>query len=295
MARFGTVLTAMVTPFDVDGELDLAVAADVARWLVDQGNDGLVVSGTTGESPVLSDEERIDLWRAVRDAVDVPIVVGSTSNDTAHSVKLTAAAADTGVDGVLAVTPYYSRPPQAGLDAHFRAVADATDLPVMLYDVPIRTARKIATETTLRLAHEVPNIVALKDAGGDPAETARLIAAAPDGFEVYSGDEPLTPAFLSAGAVGVVGVAAHWTAAEQAELFQAWDKGDVAQVQEIHARLLPSYEYMNNDTCVFAQAAKAALRVLGLPVGDCRLPLGPAPADAEERARTVLRGLGRKV
>jgi 4-hydroxy-tetrahydrodipicolinate synthase len=295
MARFGTVLTAMVTPFDADGGLDLGVAADVARWLVEQGNDGLVVSGTTGESPVLTDQERIELWRAVREAVDVPIVVGSTSNDTAHSVALTAAAEDTGVDGVLAVTPYYSRPPQAGIEAHFRAVAAATPLPVMLYDVPVRTARKIATDTILTLADDVANIVALKDAGGDPAETARLLAKAPDGFEVYSGDEPLTPSFLSAGAVGVVGVAAHWTANEQAELFEAWDKGDVARVQEIHARLLPSYDYMNNDTCVFAQAAKAALRVLGLPVGDCRLPLGPAPADAEERARTVLRGLGRKV
>lgn len=295
MARFGTVLTAMVTPFDAEGALDLDTAGRLARWLVEHGNDGLVLAGTTGESPTLTDDEKLALFRAVRAAVDVPLVAGTTSNDTAHSVRLTRAAVDTGVDAVLAVGPYYSRPPQSGIDAHFRAVAAATDLPVMLYDVPGRTGRKIATDTILRLAAEVPTVVALKDAGGDPAETARLVAAAPDGFEVYSGDEPLTPAFLSAGAVGVVGVASHWTAAEQSELFEAWDKGDVARVQEIHARLLGSYAYMNTESCVFAQAVKVAMGVLGVAVGECRLPLGPAPMGTEDRFLEVWRGLGRTI
>ncbi|HEX2577514.1 MAG TPA: 4-hydroxy-tetrahydrodipicolinate synthase [Aquihabitans sp.] len=292
MARFGPVATAMITPFHPDGTLDAEGAATLARWLVDHGNDALVLAGTTGESPVLGDDERIELFRAVRQAVDVPLVAGSTTNDTAHSVELTRAAAEVGVDAVLAVVPYYNKPPQSGLELHFRAVAEASDLPVMLYDVPSRTGRKLATETTLRLAREVPTIVALKDAAGDPAETARLVAEAPDGFEVYSGDEPLSLAFVAAGAVGVVGVSSHWTGSQQQEMFAALAKGDLATARDINARLLPSYRYMNSDTCVFSQATKVAMGVLGLPAGECRLPLGPAPAGTDSLARTVLDELG---
>lgn len=291
MARFGRVLTAMATPFAPDGSLDAKAAGELARWLVDHGNDGLVVAGTTGESPVLSDEERIELFRAVRAAVDVPLVAGTTTNDTAHSVELTQAAAEVGVDAVLAVTPYYNKPPQSGLVSHFEAVAAASDLPVMLYDVPGRTGRKIATDTILGLARDVPTIVALKDAGGDPAETGRLIAAAPSGFEVYSGDEPLTLAFLAYGAVGVVGVASHWTAALQADMFFAFEAGDTAGARAVNARLLPSYTYMNSDTCVFSQAVKVMMDELGVPIGECRLPLGPAPEGTAEAARAVARDL----
>jgi len=289
--RFGPVLTAMVTPFTDDGELDAKAAADLARWLVDHGNDGLVVAGTTGESPVLTDEERIELFRAVRAAVDVPVIAGATTNDTAHSVEMVRVAAEVGVDAILAVTPYYSKPSQAGLAAHFRAVAGASDLPVMLYDVPGRTGRKIATETILTLARDVPTIVALKDAADDPAETGRLIAAAPAGFEVYSGDEPLTLALLAYGAVGVVGVASHWTAALQAEMVAAFEAGDVKRARALNARLLPSYAYMNTDTCVFSQAVKVMLAELGRPVGGCRLPLGPPPDGVAEAARAVLADL----
>jgi 4-hydroxy-tetrahydrodipicolinate synthase len=291
MPRFGRVLTAMATPFAPDGSLDAKAAGELARWLVDHGNDGLVVAGTTGESPVLTDEERIELFRAVRAAVDVPVIAGTTTNDTAHSVAMTEAAAEIGVDGILAVTPYYSKPPQSGLIGHFEAVAAASDLPVMLYDVPGRTGRKIATDTLLGLARDVPTIVALKDAAGDPAETGRLIAEAPAGFEVYSGDEPLTLAFLAYGAVGVVGVATHWTAALQADMFFAFEAGDTAGARAVNARLLPSYAFMNNDDCVFSQAVKAMLAELGQPIGDCRLPLGPAPEGTAERARTVARDL----
>ncbi|QYG93277.1 4-hydroxy-tetrahydrodipicolinate synthase [Iamia sp. SCSIO 61187] len=291
MARFGRVLTAMATPFAPDGSLDAKAAGELARWLVDHGNEGLVVAGTTGESPVLSDEERIELFRAVRAAVDVPLVAGTTTNDTAHSVELTRAAAEVGVDAVLAVTPYYNKPPQSGLVAHFEAVAAASDLPVMLYDVPGRTGRKIATDTILGLARDVPTIVALKDAGGDPAETGRLIAAAPAGFEVYSGDEPLTLAFLAYGAVGVVGVASHWTAALQVDMFFAFEAGDTAGARAVNARLLPSYAYMNSETCVFSQAVKVMMAELGVPIGECRLPLGPAPEGTAAAARAVARDL----
>ena len=292
MTRFGPVATAMITPFRADGSLDVEGAATLARWLVDHGNDALVVAGTTGESAVLTDPERVELFGAVRQAVTVPLVAGSTTNDTAHSVAMTEAAAEVGMDAVLAVVPYYNKPSQAGLDLHFRAIAEASPLPVMLYDVPGRTGRKLATETTLRLAREVPTIVALKDAGGDPAESARLIAQAPEGFEVYSGDEPLSLAVAAYGAVGVVGVSSHWTGRQQQEMFAAFAKGDVATAREINARLLPSYQYMNSDTCVFSQAVKVAMGVLGVPAGDCRLPLGPAPTGTDLLARTVLDELG---
>ena len=247
MARFGSVITAMVTPFAEDGSFDVDAAGVLARWLVDHGSDALVLAGTTGESPVLTDPERIELFRTVRAAVDVPLIAGSTTNDTDHSIAMTVAAAEAGMDAILAVVPYYNKPPQSGLEAHFRAVAESTSLPVMLYDVPGRTGRKLATDTTLRLARDVPTIVALKDAGGDPAETAKLIAQAPEGFEVYSGDEPLSLAFAACGAVGVVGVATHWSGRQQGELWDAIGKGDFVTARRINATLLDSFAYMNND------------------------------------------------
>lgn len=292
MGRFGTVITAMVTPFAADGSLDVKAAAVLAQWLVDHGNDALVLAGTTGESPVLTDGERIELFSAVRAAVDVPLIAGATTNDTAHSVAMTEAAASVGMDAILAVVPYYNKPTQAGMSAHFRAVAEASDLPVMLYDVPGRTGRKLATETTLELAREVPSIVALKDAGGDPAETARLIAEAPRGFEVYSGDEPLSLAFAAYGAVGVVGVSSHWTAERQQDMFAAFFRGDLEEARLINADLLASYRFMNSDTCVFSQAVKVVMGLLGVPVGECRLPLGPAPEGTADAARHVLTDLG---
>ncbi|HEV7759099.1 MAG TPA: 4-hydroxy-tetrahydrodipicolinate synthase, partial [Acidimicrobiales bacterium] len=202
-ARFGKVLTAMVTPFDDDGALDLDGAAQLARWLVAHGNDGLVVAGTTGEAPTLSDDEKVELWQAVRQAVDVPLLAGTGSNDTRHTIGLSERAAGCGVDGLLVVAPYYNRPPQSGLDAHMRAVAAATDLPVVMYDVPSRTARRIEVDTIVRLAREVPTIVGLKDARGNPTEAARIAADTPDDFDLYSGDDGLTLPLLSVGAVGV--------------------------------------------------------------------------------------------
>lgn len=293
--RFGTVLTAMVTPFAADGALDLDAAASVARFLVDQGNDGLVVAGTTGEAPVLSDEEKLDLWRAVSEAVAVPVIAGTGTNDTRHSIDLTAAAAGTGAAGVLVVGPYYNRPPQTGIEAHLRAVAAATDLPVVVYDVPPRTGRRIGGDVLRRVFTDVPNAVALKDATGDAPAAARLISDLGDGFDLYSGDDSMCLALAAAGAVGVVGVSTHWATPEFRELFAAVEKGDLARAREVNARLAPTFDYENSDTCVYSQAAKAAMRVLGQSVGECRLPVGPAPDGTEDRAREVLRGLGRQL
>jgi 4-hydroxy-tetrahydrodipicolinate synthase len=289
--RFGGVLTAMVTPFDDAGALDLDAARDLARHLVADGNEGLVVAGTTGESPVLTDEERLSLFAAVTEAVSVPVVAGTTTNDTAHSVHITAEASKLGVAGVLVVCPYYNRPHQAGLDAHVRAVAGVTTLPVMIYDIPIRTGRKFTTETMLRLGREVPNVVALKDAAGNPAETARLIAQAPGDFEVYSGDDNMTLPLLAVGAVGVVGVATHWCASDVGEMLALWAKGDTEGARRVNARLLESWAYETGDEAPNPIPAKAMLRELGLAVGHCRLPMGPEPDWLPERARTVLANL----
>lgn len=288
LPRFGAVVTAMVTPFGDDGSLDLDAAATVARWLADHGSEGLVVAGTTGEGPVLTDDEKLDLWQAVAEAVTIPVVAGSASNDTAHSMELTRRAAARGVAAALVVTPYYNRPSQAGIDAHFRAVAGATDLPILVYDIPVRTGRKVAHDVLLRLAREVPTIVGVKDAAGDPAASARLVAEAPDGFELYSGDDAMTLPLLAVGAVGVVGVATHWAGPQFAEMIARHGKGDVAGAREVNATLLASYAFETGDAAPNPVPAKAMMRVLGLPVGQCRLPMGPAPEGLEERARAVL-------
>jgi 4-hydroxy-tetrahydrodipicolinate synthase len=258
--------------------------------LQDHGNDGLVVAGTTGEAPVLSEQEKLDLWRAVSDAVTIPVVAGTGTNNTAESVELTRRAAEAGASGVLVVGPYYNRPPQSGIEAHFRAIAGATDLPVMVYDVPARTGRRIAHDVLVRMFSEVDNIVAFKDATGDPAGAARLLTAVP-ALDLYSGDDSLTLALLAAGAVGVVGVGTHWMAPEMGEMIRSFEKGDVVHAREINARLLESFAFENSDACVYSQAAKAMMRTLGLRVGECRLPLGPAPADTEARAREVYANL----
>jgi 4-hydroxy-tetrahydrodipicolinate synthase len=292
---FGQVLSAMVTPFDGDGALDLDAAVTIARWLQDQGNDGLVVAGTTGESPALGETEKLDLWRAVSEAVTIPVVAGTGTNNTAETVELTRRAGECGAAGVLVVGPYYNRPTQAGIEAHFRTVAAATRLPVIVYDVPARTGRRIGKDVLVRLFRDVANVVGFKDATGDAPGSAALVAALGDGIDVYSGDDSMTLPLLACGAVGVIGVATHWATPEFRELFAAWDKGDATGAREVNARLLASFEYSNSDTCVYSQSAKAALRVLGLPAGECRLPLGPAPEGTEHRAREVLAALGRDV
>ena len=291
MARFGRVLTAMVTPFTEGGALDFDGAARLARWLVANGNEGLVVAGTTGESPTLTHTEQAELVAAVVEAVDVPVVAGAGSNDTRAAIDLTERCTDAGADGILHVAGYYNRPSQAGLDSHFRHCADATDLPVIIYDIPGRTGRKVATETLARLAHEVPNIVGLKDAAGSPGETARLLEMAPDGFEVYSGDDSLTLPLLSIGAVGVIGVATHWAGLQMAAMFDAFESGRVVEAAAINRRLLDSYDFETGDAAPNPVPTKCMMRVLGLPAGPCRLPMGPEPSGLEDRAREVLAAL----
>jgi 4-hydroxy-tetrahydrodipicolinate synthase len=281
----------MVTPFDDEGALDLAAAVQLARWLAEHGSDGLVLAGTTGEGSTLTDDEKLDLWRAVAEAVTVPVIANTGSNDTAHSVHLTRQAEGLGVAGVLAVTPYYNRPSQDGLEAHFRAIAAATDLPVMLYDIPVRSGRRISHDVMVRLATDVANIVAVKDAAADVAGTARVIAATPARFEVYSGSDDHTLALLALGAVGVVGVATHWIGMETAELVAAATKGDFATAREINGRLLESYVFESSDAAPNPIPAKAMMRTLGLPVGQCRLPMGNAPEGLEDRAREVYASL----
>jgi 4-hydroxy-tetrahydrodipicolinate synthase len=287
MARFGRVQTAMITPFTDDGSLDVDGAVALARWLQDQGSEGLVVAGTTGEAPTLGDAEKLTLWEAVADAVTIPVTAGSTGADTAHSAHLTTEASKLGVAGILALCPYYNRPSQAGIEGHLRAVAESTDLPLVIYDIPVRTGRKISTPLLVRLAHEVTNIVAVKDAAGNPAETARLIAAAPADFEVYSGDDAMTLPLLAVGAVGLIGVATHWCTPDVVAMFDAWDAGDVAAARAINARLLDSWAYETGDEAPNPGPAKAMMRHLGQPAGHCRPPMGADPHWLADRAAEV--------
>jgi 4-hydroxy-tetrahydrodipicolinate synthase len=275
---FGRLVTAMVTPFTPSGELDVDGAQRLATYLVDeQRNDGLVISGTTGESPTTTDEEKDRLLRAVVEAVGdrASVVAGAGTNDTAHSAHLAQAAEKAGADAVLLVTPYYNKPPQAGLLAHFRAVADATGLPAMLYDIPGRTGTAIATETLVALA-EHPRIVAVKDAKGDLEASAWVMARSPLAY--YSGDDKVTLPMLSIGAVGVVGVPTHVVGSRTKDMIQAYEKGDVAGALAGHRSMLPVYSgFFRTQAAILT---KAALAIAGLPGGPVRPPLVDA-TDAE--------------
>jgi len=266
----------MVTPFDADGRLDLARAEELAAHLVDLGNDGLVVNGTTGEGPTTTDQEKSDLVRAVVGAVGdrAMVVAGAGTYDTAHSVHLARAAEKAGAHGLLVVTPYYSRPPQSGLVLHFSAVADATELPVMLYDIPPRSVIPIELETLQRLA-EHPRIVAVKDARNDLRVGTEALATTTLAY--YSGDDPVNLPWLSLGAVGFVSVIGHVVADRLRVLIDAYEAGEVERARAINAAMLPVIRAMGRvGGAVFA---KTALRLRGLDVGDTRLPLPPATAE----------------
>lgn len=284
---FGQLLTAMVTPFDVAGTLDLDAARTVATHLVDNGCDGLVLSGTTGESPTTTDEEKSRLIEAVVAAVGerARVVAGVGTNDTRHSLQLAEQAAAAGAHGLLAVTPYYSRPPAAGLLAHFRAVADATDLPVMLYDIPGRTGLRLGTPTLLALA-EHPRVLAVKDATGDLFAGSEVRGES--GLAYYSGDDALNLAWLAHGAVGLVSVVAHVAPAEYADMVGAVAKNDVATARELHERLLPAVVGVMTRT-QGALMAKAGLQLQGVLTGRAvRLPLAEATSAEVELLRSDL-------
>jgi 4-hydroxy-tetrahydrodipicolinate synthase len=286
-APFGHVLTAMITPFDDGGAVDHGRVWELAKHLVDTGSDGIVVGGTTGESPTLSDDEKIALFRAVVDAVGdrAAVVAGTGTYDTAHSVELTHAAAEAGCDAVMAVTPYYNRPPQKGLTAHFTAIADATDLPVMLYNIPGRTGRRIEVDTLAGLAGH-PKIVAVKDAVGDLGFTADTrVAVGPD-FGIYSGDDVLTLPIMAVGGDGIVSVAAHVAGVQVKRMVGAVLAGDLATAGTLHLALTPLFRALFLEPNPIP--VKAALNRFWAPVGDPRLPLVPA---SEETIGAIERAL----
>lgn len=285
--RFGDVVTAMITPFTDDGALDVDGAAALVAHLLAHGNDAVVVSGTTGESPTLTHAEKLDLFRAAVDAAAGrgKIVAGTSSYDTAASVRLTEDATAAGVDGILAVTPYYNRPPQRGIAAHFSAIADATDKAVLLYDIPGRTGATIAIDTYVALAGH-PRIVGVKDATGSPGHVAEVIGACGDAFEVYSGDDAMTLPFLAMGACGVVSVAGHLAAAQIGEMIRAFDSGDVAGARKIHMELLGLFRILFADSSPIP--VKAAVAMAGLPAGPVRPPLAPIEDDFAAELREVV-------
>jgi 4-hydroxy-tetrahydrodipicolinate synthase len=290
--RLGTLLTAMVTPFAPDGSLDIPAAVRLAHHLVDGGCDGLVLSGTTGESPTTTDAEKLALLRAVLEAVGdrARVIAGAGSYDTAHSVHLAKASAAEGAHGLLVVTPYYSRPPQAGLIAHFTAVADATPLPVLLYDIPPRSVIPIEFET-LRILSAHPNIVGVKDAKGDLHGGTQLMAET--GLAYYSGDDALNLPWLAMGATGFISVISHLAAGQLRDLLSTFASGDLTTARKINLGISPLCNAMSRLGGV--TLSKAGLRLQGIEVGDPRLPQVAATAEqidalaADMRAASVLR------
>jgi len=276
------MITAMVTPFDKDGAIDWDGVATLANHLADHGHDAIAVNGTTGEAPTTKTSEKLEIIRVVKAAVGdrVKVLTGAGDNETSYTVDQAKRCAEVGADGLLIVTPYYNKPPQAGIEAHFKAVATATDLPIMMYDIPGRTGVEIEQDTICRLA-EVKNIVALKDAKGNPASTSWVIART--GLPVYSGDDILNLPLLSVGAVGFVSVCGHTVGNELREMLDAWFAGNAARALEIHQKLLPVFT--GTFRTQGAILTKAALTMMGLPGGFTRLPL----VDATEAQIAQLR------
>lgn len=281
MAKFGRVLTAMVTPFTNEGLVDYDGAAALAAHLAAHGSDGLVVAGTTGEAPTLSKAEKLELFKAVRAAVPggVTVVAGTGSNNTADSIELTTAVADFGLDGVMLTGPYYNKPSQEGFYQHFAAIAAVTELPIILYNVPGRTSKNIEASTVLRLAREFSHIVALKEAGGDFEQITTICAGAPEGFEVYSGEDALTLPMLAVGCVGVISVASHLVGPQIGAMIAAFEAGEVQRAAKLHQELLVMFQACflasGNPACV-----KRGLELLGVSEAGTRLPVVPA-SDAD--------------
>jgi 4-hydroxy-tetrahydrodipicolinate synthase len=289
--RFGSVITAMVTPFKDDGSIDLDRAQELVAWLLEHGSDGLVIAGSTGEAATLADEEKTGLWRAAVEAArgKGPIIAGSGTYDTRHSIHLTEEAEKAGCDGLLVVSPYYNKPPQSGLYEHFSAVAKATSLPMLVYNIPGRTAVRISGETLLRLA-QVENIVGVKVSTADFDGLSHLIAAAPEGFEVYTGDDWATFGSVALGAVGVISVAAHVAGQRMKQMIDLIGGGDIAAARKIHHELLPVYDVLFLTTNPIP--VKAAMALLGHPAGPPRLPLVAATDDETAKIRKALEDAG---
>ncbi|MGM0493550.1 MAG: 4-hydroxy-tetrahydrodipicolinate synthase [Armatimonadota bacterium] len=292
MPRLGNLITAMVTPFDDDLHVDYDRVAELAVRLADAGSD-ILVSGTTGESPTTTPEEKLQMYNVVRDAVgdDVAVMAGTGSNDTAKSIALTEKASELDIDAIMIVGPYYNKPSQEGFYQHFKACAEATDLPVIVYNVPGRTGKNIEASTVVRLARDVENIVGCKEASGDIAQIAEICRDTPEGFRLWSGDDGMTLPVLAVGGVGVISVAGHIAAEEIGEMIDSYHNGDVTRATEIHHRLMPLYDACflpsGNPPCV-----KKALEICGFPVGGTRLPVVPCSDEDAECIRAVCEDLG---
>jgi 4-hydroxy-tetrahydrodipicolinate synthase len=291
-APFGRLITAMITPFKKDGEIDWGGVEKLAQHLADTGHDAITVNGTTGEAPTTKSSEKLEIIRVVKKVVGdrVKVLTGAGDNETAYTVEQAKRSADAGADGLLIVTPYYNKPPQAGIEAHFKTVAAATDLPIVMYDIPGRTGVEIEQDTICRLA-EVKNIVALKDAKGNPASTSWVIKRT--GLPVYSGDDILNLPLLSVGAVGFISVCGHTVGNELKEMLNAWFSGNSVRALEIHQQLLPVFT--GTFRTQGAIMTKAAMELMGLPGGYTRLPLVDATEAQIAQLREDLRAGGVKL
>jgi 4-hydroxy-tetrahydrodipicolinate synthase len=285
--NFGQVLTAMVTPFDRHGEVDFNAVRTLVNYLITNGSDGLVVAGTTGESPTLTTEEKVELFKFVVEVVNgrVPVIAGTGSNNTRASINLTKQATEAGVDGIMLVTPYYNKPSQEGMYQHFKAIAQSTSLPIMLYNVPGRSVVNMSVETVVRLS-EIKNIVAIKEASGDLDAMAQIISHTPSHFTLYSGDDSLTLPVLAIGGAGIVSVASHIIGNDMQEMIKAFKNGDVNLAASIHRSLLPTMKGL--FAAPNPSPVKAALNMTGIYVGDVRLPMLPLNFEEERALQRVL-------
>lgn len=285
--NFGKVLTAMVTPFNDENELDLNRTEKLVEHLLENGSDGLVVAGTTGESPTLSYDEKKQLFSKVVDVVNgrVPVIAGTGSNHTNGSISITKMAEEAGVDGIMLVSPYYNKPDQRGLYAHFKTVAESTKLPVMLYNIPGRSAVNMDVETIVKLS-EVPNIVAVKEASGDLDAMAEIIESTPEDFDLYSGDDGLTLPVMAIGGTGIVSVASHVIGNEMQEMLKLFESGRIQEAAKLHRKLLPVMKGM--FMAPSPSPVKAALNLKGIETGGVRLPLLPLKDEQKNQIKSLL-------
>ncbi|WP_394548706.1 4-hydroxy-tetrahydrodipicolinate synthase [Priestia aryabhattai] len=289
--NFGQVLTAMVTPFNQNGEIDFNATKTLVEHLITNGTDGLVVAGTTGESPTLTTEEKIELFKCVVEAAAgrVHVIAGTGSNNTQASISLTKLAEETGVDGIMLVAPYYNKPSQEGLYQHFKTIAESTSLPVMLYNIPGRSVVNISVETIVRLS-EIPNVVSIKEASGNLDAMAEIISKTPSDFTLYSGDDGLTIPVLAIGGAGVISVASHIIGNDMQEMINAFKNGDVQKAAATHRNLLPIMRAL--FIAPSPSPVKAALNLKGIQVGGVRLPMVPLSNKEQSALEEVLQASG---
>ncbi|WP_337370023.1 4-hydroxy-tetrahydrodipicolinate synthase [Phascolarctobacterium faecium] len=290
---FGRLLTAMVTPFNADGSVNYEKAADLAEWLINNGSDGLVVAGSTGEAATMSAEEKLELFRVVVNRINkrVPVIAGTGSNNTADSVKMTKMAEAMGVDGALIVGPYYNKPTQEGFYQHFAAVAQSTGLPIIVYNVPGRTASNISPAIVARLAADFENIVAIKEAAGNVAQVAELYSVLPEEFTIYSGDDGLIIPFMSVGATGLISVLSNIGGGILQDVMQAYEDGHVREAAKLNARMVPLANAMFIETNPIPVKAAVTL-VTGIDAGQPRLPLTPMEPANKAKMVAVLQEYG---